>query len=245
MTSGESTKKKKRKVGPKEVVSLAKTRSRRAPKVPTLEATYSGTMSTDPCGGFRRVRRWTVKNPAQGLIIQHVTRKFTGVHRWDSLTSAWVAMSDSEIDGYVTAEEPYATVDEYWEAWEVDSDGVVSENEDSFALCSIIPNSTTVINTTKGQFTIRGVATFYPTELDAATLGFTVQTDSPAGVIASRDDNPASDLSGQSVTASGDTIDYQVAATWDSRYTGTPTPTTSGRAFMPKSAYTTTEETTA
>jgi hypothetical protein len=187
------------------------TRAKKKARVPTLKALTGTPVTRDPCGGFRRRRQWQVENPEQGLIVQHVTRAFENVERWDSASTAWAAVAD--IDAYVTGEQPYATVAEYWEAWEVDEDGTVDNNEDSFALCSIVPDDQHVINTTKGKFTITGRARFYPTTRTAASLGFTGAV-GPAGLIANRNTDPALTIAG-----SGAEIVYELVATWNSRYT--------------------------
>lgn len=235
----------KRKLSAADLASVAVTRSRRTKKrkVPTLRMAIDGPATTDPCGGFRRRRHWVVDNPEQGLIIQHVTRTFTAVREWDPVGRAWNALAGAAIDTYVTDGDPYATQTEYWEAWEVDDAGDVTDNEDSFALCSIIPDGQHVINTTRGTFTISGRAMFYPTELTAAALGFTVRADVPAGMIASRDDDPSGDLATDNVVGSGAVVGYEVEVTWNSRHTG-PVPTTfaadgSGDPpYIPDSVYT-------
>jgi len=220
VTSGEQTSK-KRKSSASEVASIATGRPRRnstkKPKVPTLRMGLTGSVSRDQCGGFRRRRNWTVDNPRAGLIVQHVERKFENVERWDSVGSTWIPMSDADIDAYVTASEPYATVAEYWEAWEVNDSGRVSNgNEDSFASCSIIPDAVTIIGTTRGTFTITGEAKFYPTETSAADAGFT-GTVGPAGEIANSATDP--DLAGQGITPTGAMVGYGIKATWNSRRT--------------------------
>jgi len=219
----------KRKIDTVVTETMARRRSSRRPKkkvkVPTLKWGYSGGVTRDACGGFRRRRQWTVDNPEQGLIIQHVTRAFTGVRQWVPGTASWAAaMSDAQIDTYVTEEEPYATIAEYWEAWQADDDGTVTNNEDSFALCSIIPDSQHVINTTRGTFTISGDAQFYRTALAPAALGFTGNV-GPAGVIASRDSDPTGDLATAGVVGSATPLGFEIVATWNSRHIGPVPPT--------------------
>jgi hypothetical protein len=209
----------KRKSSATEVATRAlSTRAKKRARMPTLKALTGTAVTRDPCGGFRRRRQWQVENPEQGLIVQHVTRAFENVERWDSASTAWAAVAD--IDAYVTREQPYATVAEYWEAWEVDEDGTVENNEDSFALCSIVPDDRHIINTTKGKFTITGRAQFYPTTRTAASLGFTGAV-GLAGVIANRNTDPALTIAG-----SGAEIIYELVATWNSRYTRIIPPST-------------------
>jgi hypothetical protein len=202
---------------------MERRRSARRPqkklKVPSLRMGFNGAVTEDACGGFRRRRQWTVDNPERGLIVQHVTRAFTGVRQWMPGTTSWAAMNDAQIDVYVTGEEPYATIAEYWEAWQVNDKGRVTANEDSFALCSIVPDGQHVINTTRGTFTITGVAQFYQTDLTPTALGFTGAV-GPAGVIANRDDDPTTDLATNGATASGEVVGYEIVATWNSRHTG-------------------------
>jgi hypothetical protein len=180
---------------------------------PTLSAFPDGAGTEGPCGGFTRKRRWRVDNPVAGVIIQMVTRTFA-VEHLDG-TGSWTAINGGALDTYVTDPDSsvHADCTHYWELWRVRDDGTIIHNEDKFTLCSLIPDKNARANTTKGSFTITGVATFYPTRGTPASLGFTQDSVAAAGMLFARDDDPAGDIN--HLNAVGDNVTYTVVSTWD------------------------------
>lgn len=214
----------KRKYSATEVASLTMARRSSRPAIartvaaPTLDAYLDGPGREGVCGGFKRTRRWRLTNGRQGFVIQKVTRTFT-VERFDSGAGAWTPISGAALDAYVTDPDSsvHATCTQYWELWKVREDGSVVHNEDSFALCSLIPNATTIVNTTKGSFTITGEAYFYATDsVTADDLGFATGAVRAAGTLHSRTSDPSGDLTANRLVASGAAVTYTVTSTWDS-----------------------------
>lgn len=167
------------------------------------------------CGYFERRRQLSVNPPQQGLIIQEITRVFA-VEQWDG--SAWAALPAANIDSYVTAKgsDVFATVGRYWELWLVDAQGNVSDGgEDTFSLASIIPGRKRK-DTTRGTYTITGDASFYPTAVAPATLGFTRGGAGPAGGLFSTLSDPSGAIAANGLTATGQPVRCRVQSTWDS-----------------------------
>lgn len=222
-----------------ELVDATLRRSKRvrvqADTTPSLSAALAGAGTEGPCGGFTRIRNWTVTNGRRGLIIQRVTRTFA-VERHNG--STWGAIADDVLNGYVTdAGSSVCALDtNYWEVWRVRADGSVINNGDRFALCSLIPLSTapSYANTTKGTFTMTGVAAFYPTDRTPADLGFAAGAVEAAGGLPSRTADPAGDLASAGVVASGADVTYTVTVTWDSAWPGPPN--TADVPFIPPNA---------
>jgi hypothetical protein len=147
------------------------TRTRTRTSAPTAASALTATNvvrreEEGPVGSFQRTRKWAVNPCHAGLIVQKVTRAFA-VDLWDASTTTWNRMTPGQIDTYTNTYNPgstSATVVQYWEAWLVGPTGRVSDGgDDTFGLCSIIPDATTINDTTRGTYTIRGEATFYPT----------------------------------------------------------------------------------
>ncbi|MFJ9690710.1 DUF4157 domain-containing protein [Kitasatospora sp. NPDC101183] len=167
------------------------------------------------CGYFERRRALSVNPPQQGVIVQEITRVFD-VKEWDG--QGWVALPDTAIDGYVTAKNSSvnATVGRYWELWQVDAQGNVSDGgEDTFGLPSIIPGRKRV-NTTQGSYTITGDAVFYPTAAAPATLGFTRGGAAPAGGLFSTLTDPSGAIAAAGLTPTGQAVRCRVRVEWDS-----------------------------
>lgn len=167
------------------------------------------------CGYFERRRQLSVNPPQQGLIIQEINRVFA-VEQWDG--SAWTALPAANIDSYVTAKgsDVFATVGRYWELWLVDAQGNVSDGgEDTFSLASIIPGRKRK-DTTRGTYTITGDASFYPTAVAPATLGFTRGGAGPAGGLFSTLSDPSGAIAANGLTATGQPVRCRVQSTWDS-----------------------------
>ncbi|GAA3910284.1 hypothetical protein GCM10023084_73020 [Streptomyces lacrimifluminis] len=167
------------------------------------------------CGGFERRRQLSVHPPQQGVIVQEINRVFA-VEQWDG--QAWTALPSTAIDAYVTAKSSTvnATVGRYWELWEVDAQGNVSDGaEDTFGLPSIIPGRKRV-NTTRGTYTITGDAVFYPTTAAPGTLGFTRGGAAPAGGLFSTTADPSGTITASGLTATGQPVRCRVDVSWDS-----------------------------
>ncbi|WP_033352571.1 DUF4157 domain-containing protein [Kitasatospora aureofaciens] len=167
------------------------------------------------CGYFERRRALSVNPPQQGVIIQEITRVLA-VEQWDG--QAWAPLPNTAIDSYVTARNStvHATVGRYWELWQVDGQGNVSDGaEDTFGLPSIIPGRKRV-NTTRGTYTITGNAVFYPTAADPAALGFTRGGAAPAGGLYSTLSDPSGAIAANGLTATGQPVRCRVHVQWDS-----------------------------
>lgn len=184
--------------------------------VPALSFTGGRAGREGECGYFSRTRQWRVANAVQGFIIQKITRTFA-VDRYDG-PGLWTRMDAATLNAYVQV--PGSSVDadctQYWELWVVRDDGGITHNGDSFSLCSIIPTAGQIANTTRGQFTMVGEAAFYATTVGADVLGFGANGAGPAGVLPHRLTDPAGDLAGRGIVASGVALRYQVDVTWDS-----------------------------
>jgi hypothetical protein len=189
-----------------------------APSLSTKKVTGTGQNDNGPCGAFTRTRQWIVNNPVQGVIIQHVTRTFN-VDAIDPKSLTTTKMNAGDIDSYVnsSSSSAYATETEYWELWEVAADGTVSDGgQDLFSLCAIIPaKSRRFKNTTKGTFTMRGEAQFYPITADPTTFGFAKRAVNAAGGLYSTTTDPTAGLS---VAPVGSAVTYQADVRWDSTF---------------------------
>jgi hypothetical protein len=124
------------------------------------------------CGSVDVRRFWKLTGGEPGIILQHVTRDFTGV------VDVAAGNPIPDIDAYAKSATagafPYATELDYWEWWEVDANGeVVGGKTDTFGLCAIIPKALYLteatcptraqkMNTTKGVFVQKGSAWFIP-----------------------------------------------------------------------------------
>ena len=170
------------------------------------------------CGYFVRVRKWQVENPVEGIIVQEIVRTFNVEKYVEPFPNNTQALQN--IDNYIQDPNSKAFASElhYWEAWTVDSSGNVSDGgEDTFSLCSIIPLDTdTAPNSTKGTYTMKGSAKFYPTNSKLDTLGFTRNTVGAAGGLYSRTTNPTTTSAFTKLVAADGTVDYSVTVTWDS-----------------------------
>jgi hypothetical protein len=189
------------------------------------------------CGNFQRVRDWGVTNPVQGVIIQRITRTFN-VQRHNT-NGTWSAINGAALNTYVT--DPGSTVDatvlQYWELWTVSATGAISDGgDDTFGMCSLIPDATHFANTTKGSFTMAGEAYFYATNLAPAALGFAANAVSTAGGLFSRSTDPAGTLGGVGLAPAGAAVRYSVTSTWDSSSTATTNPGPDHQDF-PDAAY--------
>lgn len=207
--------------------STRTTKGKRDIQPPALSAIGPKAGREGACGFFSRSREWYVANPVRGFIIQKITRTFS-VEWYDTSKGSWQALTGGAIDKYVT--DPDSSVDadstEYWELWEVNDEGRIIHNRDTFALCSILPTATTPpVNTTKGTFTITGTASFYPAseEVSAGDLGFTSGGAAPAGMLLSRTDDPAGDLTTHKVKATGAAVTCTARCVWDSTTGSDPT----------------------
>jgi hypothetical protein len=194
----------------------------RAPKAPkpdpVLTATLvSGDNEEGLCGNFVRARTWNVANPVKGVIIQKVTRVFN-VEAFQH--GSWAPISGANLDAYVTdpGSSVHAATTEYWELWPIGPKGGFGPDgkKDTFGLASLIPDATTVADTTKGTYRISGEASFYPTDKEPADLGFARGAVQAAGGLFSRTTNPASDLTANGVTAVGSAVTYTVNVSWNS-----------------------------
>lgn len=196
---------------------------------PSLSAALTGPGREGACGWFARSRQWRVANPRRGVIIQKVTREFD-VESYDDASGTWSTLSGTALDAYVTDPDSSvcATDEEYWEVWKVRADGRVEQNIDTFGLCSLIPDKTAAnfANTTRGSFTMTGVAAFYPTSDEPDELGFTEGAVEAAGELLSTTTDPTGGL-----TASPGTVTFTVTVTWDSTSTVTPAPATPDAAY--------------
>lgn len=209
------------------VAGLATTRAKRTKSTPrtttpTLDAYLDGAGVEGPCGNFKRKRKWRLTNGRQGLIIQKVTRTFA-VQSYDATTLTWAAINGATLDGYVTdpSSSVHATATQYWELWKVRASGDIVKNEDSFALCSLIPDPNTIANTTKGSFTITGEAYFYPTRtVTPDDLNFAEDALDVAGELFSRNTDPAGEITGHRLVSASGPVTYTVTATWDSTHIG-------------------------
>lgn len=184
---------------------------------PTLKAALDSSVDEEgQCGNFQRVRYWSVDNPVQGFIIQKVTRTFN-VECYNG--SSWDPISGGALNTYVT--DPDSSVDAdvlvYWELWTVDASGAVSDGgDDTFGLCSLIPDSTHIDNTTRGSYTMSGEAYFYATNQTPETFGFAPGAVSTAGGLYSSATDPAAVAAFSALVPSGPAVTYTVTSTWDS-----------------------------
>ncbi|WP_308258394.1 eCIS core domain-containing protein [Saccharothrix obliqua] len=180
----------------------------------TLTAPKVGEEVEGPCGNFRRDRQWVVDPPQQGVIIQEVTRTFN-VELFDPDSGSWNRIEGQALDDYLanSGGSADARVNRYWELWRVNAQGKVGdEGTDTFGMTSLIRHEGQVPDTTRGSFTIRGRAYFYPTKRLPATLGFKRNAVRTAGGLFSTFDEPQL---GDLTPASGP-ITYTVTAVWDS-----------------------------
>jgi len=176
---------------------------------------------TSSCGSFARHRNWElswsdtslVKTTVNGSIIQVVTRKFNVEQCTDAENDVWAHMDEGAIDTYVSAHSrAYATIDVYWEAWEV-KDGAALY-ADLFGLCPIVPDANgDPTFTTRGTFVMTGKAAYYPDIDDAELkkLGFSVLADHPSNGLLATNSDP-----GLGAYAAFDAPDYTVTVTWNS-----------------------------
>lgn len=198
---------------------------------PEFDSYIDGQGSEGICGNFKRTRKWNLRNGKKGLIIQKVTRTFV-VESYDGTTQTW--SPNAALDAYVTdpGSSVHATETQYWEAWTVSNNGTVVKNEDSFSLCSLIPDpaAASYANTTKGTFTICGEAYYYPTNSTAASLGFAADTVGAAGDLLSTTNDPGA----PGAVAYGPVM-FTCVSTWDSTWNGQPN--TTDNPFIPPGAY--------
>jgi hypothetical protein len=173
------------------------------------------------CGYFERRRDWHIANPQQGVIIQEITRHFAVeqyVAGQNGAPDTWAPLQGTDIDTYITSRSSnaYATVTRYWELWQVDANGNVSDDgDDTFSLCSVIPDRKRK-NTTRGTYTMTGNAVFYATTLTPQGLGFARDAVAPAGGLFSTLANPASAISANGLVAAGQPVQYTTTVRWDS-----------------------------
>jgi hypothetical protein len=175
---------------------------------PVLTAIPRGAADLEnPVGGFVRVRDWNVANPVAGVIVQEINRAFDV-----RLTNApTVRMTALQINNYVTGvvSRPYAGETRYWELWEVDAHGHVSDGgDDTFQLCAIIPGRR-LRDTTLGTFDMTGQASFYAGRTPAG-LGFVRNAVACAGGLFSRVNAPVLPA------ATSGPVNYAVHVVWDS-----------------------------
>lgn len=181
----------------------------------------------DYCGGFKRVRYWTLTNATDGLVVQKVTRTFVELKQFDwSLNGGrgdWAELTLADVDGY-TGSKVYVDKLVYWEAWEVEKGAIKDGFGDSFELSNIMPPKSAYVMsggiekeypryTTKGTFTIQGEAAYYP-GLTASAVGFATLADHPANGLLGSDTDPG--LSPVYAAAT-----YSVTSVWN---TAVPTP---------------------
>ncbi|WP_211272161.1 hypothetical protein, partial [Micromonospora rosaria] len=182
---------------------------------PALDAVLlTGLNEEGICGNFSRRREWTVSNPQRGVIIQRVTREFD-VER--HTPQGWTPISGPALDAYVATSggSADATVLEYWELWRVGEDGTVGDGgDDTFGLTALIPTAGQYHDTTRGSYTIRGEAAFYPTAQAPAALGFQRHAVTTAGGLYSSTTAPQ--VSALGLTPSGSPVRFGVRASWDS-----------------------------
>ena len=176
------------------------------------------------CGYFVRRRDWAVQPPQRGFIIQKITRHFQVdrlVPGENGAPGTWQPLSGAAIDGYITDPNSaaFATVSQYWELWKVKENGQVEDGgDDTFSLCSIIPNGQTTENTTRGRYTMTGEAYFYPSPdpaLRPSQIGFARNRAAPAGGLFSALNDPAQLISEKGLVASN-RVGYTTTVTWDS-----------------------------
>ncbi len=148
-----------------------------------------------------------VDNPQTGVIVQKITRTFD-VRR----VSDDHLMTAAELDAYVPSPSTvYAGDTVYWELWTVDAEGNVSDGgQDTFGLCSLIPDADAIHASTKGTFRMVGSATFHVTTASPADFGFRQGAVATAGDLWSTTAQPA----GLPAAASGP-VTYTVTVTWD------------------------------
>jgi hypothetical protein len=169
------------------------------------------------CGNFERSRLWVVTNPVAGVIIQEINRAFNVVN---ARTGA--ALAGAALDAYVR--DPRSSVNatelRYWELWEVDALGVVSDGSiDTWGLPSLIPwnghgrlnFARHVRNTTRGTYVMAGSARFYAGL--AVPAAFVASAVANAGTLRATVADPTAALP---ASTSGP-VNYQVTVTWDSR----------------------------
>jgi hypothetical protein len=174
------------------------------------------------CGEIDYVRQWNKLAGAKGgHLVQRVTRSFE-VYQWDAGNGGWKSapMSPAEIDNLVESHSAaFATVSQYWEAWEVDDQGD-TDSADGFVLCSIVPeiDEDKAPYTTKGKFVMTGDVAYFAdlSAQEMGQLGFSVAEDHPANGLLATDSDPGLDITGDASHAS-----FTLTVTWDS---GDPNP---------------------
>ena len=202
----------------------------------TAQEQPAGQDDTGVCGSFRRDRVWTVTNPVQGLIIQHVTRslnvtKFSKTRRYSRQKQTYVATNtdskDYDISNVGDAETDFGTIQnilnltnqlEYWELWTVSAAGTVSDGgTDTFQSGTLASSGT---NDTYGRYKIKGEAIFYETTLGAAHFGFVRGSVAVAGGLYSTTNDPSgtigTEITQHTMTAHN-AVSYKIVADWDAR----------------------------
>jgi hypothetical protein len=169
-------------------------------------------------GAFYRKRTFKLPDgKSTGVILQHVTRVFdVDLIQNNHATLTPGKMSNANIDTYVTSStsHAHATDNDYWEAWDAPSAGLYDE----FQLCGIKPPGTRLWNTTKGNFTMKGVASFYD-GISAANLGLTTAAVGVAGVLPSSKAQPAN-LGAHATKKYGADVTYTVKSVWNTTRAG-------------------------
>lgn len=209
-----------------------------------LSTARSGKDEEGLCGNFSRRRDWVITNPRQGVIIQKVTRRFavechTG--------QGWSPIAASALDDYV---QNGGTVNggelQYWELWQVNADGTVSDGgDDTFGMTSLIESEGQIHNTTRGSYTISGEACFFATDQVPTAMGFQPDGAVSAGGLFSRATDPGSDLAALNLTPAAGPLGYTAHVTWDSTDLRTPAVAAKPRntMYIPRAAWSKVQET--
>jgi hypothetical protein len=169
------------------------------------------------CGTFERSRLWVVTNLVAGVIIQEINRAFNVLN---ARTGA--ALAGAALDGYVRNPNSSVNATElrYWELWEVDAHGAVSDGSiDTWGLPSLIlwngrgrlNFARYVRNTTRGAYVMTGSARFCAGL--AVPAAFVASAVANAGTLRATVADPTAALP---ASTSGP-VNHQVTVTWDSR----------------------------
>lgn len=129
-------------------------------------------------GHFGQDRELFVDPRAEGVIVQHVSRALTNVREGGAKSDDAPVLGDPGIEALVGSDAGvHPSTHEYLEAWDVSHDPQDKPAVDVWGLGPIASaarvaradplRSKTWLNTTSGQFTIRGDARFYATDAEA------------------------------------------------------------------------------
>lgn len=184
------------------------------PPAPLLRAVHRHGAEEGLCGNVQRVTAWQLDHPRKGVIIQKITKQFD-IRRSHKPGAA--KMTAEQVKSYVKNRDSSTGLQDqqYWELWPVDAQGHIDDPEDTFGLCSIIPDTpSTAPNSTFGHFTQVGEAAFYETLLSPQSLGFSFGAVSSAGDMFSTAQDPSARLP----AAAPGRIIHKLETRWDSEH---------------------------